>query len=533
MDPWVNSLVQSPLVRSLNTIPSRMSSFAHGVRDNVPPFSMTKEVIDPYTPAGVGWVPDQFGTAPAASNVEQTFSFRIPQSGLLNRAYLRVRAYQPYSAGSARGPLWRLDNPTAAEHVLRESGGVFSSSLNFANCFDNATLSTSNKTIQTLYAPAIAAEVRKMPDAMREFFMASLNGYAAGFTHSTPSSASQLALFRHLYDPAFYEVESGTPLAERANGAQQHLYVDFIIPLPFAVLDQLKDNFQTRFVENLEVKVKMKGAVGITSGTGTSGVNGYRMSLVCLYHNFHDVIENSIRDQNYKRGFPASIYTHDYVREGRIEAPSTGNKLQCFIQSVNLVSEIILQIKRKVPSVTQVSTTATSVGLEYGPMRRDSHSERLNLKITMTGSGRTIWEAYARELGGPDLHDYPLADGHAYGDDLVEQPLKAPVRTTTRAITDAAQTAFLAMTTSTIRVGGCVLGFEGMHCMRFGFQAKDNYYTGGLALQTISNPTITIEALGGSMDNPWNTFTFDVILKTCNMLRIDSDTGIITRTLDV
>ena len=79
------------------------------------------------------------------------------------------------------------------------------------------------------------------------------------------------------------------------------------------------------------------------------------------------------------------------------------------------------------------------------------------------------------------------------------------------------------------------LGFPHLYSMRFGFQAHDSFYTGGLALQTISNPYVEIENLGESLtlwDAGAANYTMDVILKSCIMLRIDSDTGVITTSLD-
>jgi hypothetical protein len=68
--------------------------------------------------------------------------------------------------------------------------------------------------------------------------------------------------------------------------------------------------------------------------------------------------------------------------------------------------------------------------------------------------------------------------------------------------------------------------------MRFGFQTSDEYYSGGLALQTISNPTLIITPPTSTY---WNDslVEFNVYVKHALMVRIDSGTGAITRTLDV
>jgi hypothetical protein len=81
-----------------------------------------------------------------------------------------------------------------------------------------------------------------------------------------------------------------------------------------------------------------------------------------------------------------------------------------------------------------------------------------------------------------------------------------------------------------------------MAILRFGFQTTDEFYSGGIALQTISNPTIKItpRPLQSVIQNHDTTqawtlheLEFDVYVKHANLVRIDSDTGAVTRTLDV
>jgi len=62
----------------MSTVPSKASSFVHGVRDNVPPFSYQKVVV-------------QAWNNPSTTTQDQSHKFRIPQFGTLNRAYLRIK----------------------------------------------------------------------------------------------------------------------------------------------------------------------------------------------------------------------------------------------------------------------------------------------------------------------------------------------------------------------------------------------------------------------------------------------------------
>ncbi len=337
MDPWVNSLVQSPLVRSLNTVPARISSFAHGVRDNVPPFSFSKVVVQPYQTSTT--VPDF------------THKFRVPQFGYLDRAYLRLRMNTKYSTDTnstsgfdGRMP-WVNKSVNGSGSAGTGSLGAYaaaSSSWNYADALTQVSLQTHNKIIETIPAECIAAEVQKMPEGERKFFEKGMNGYAAGAyvpgdTQASFGAGGRLsgpaANDRHdyyaLWDPSASVVEpSSVVAADTLNRLtpEYHNHADFIIPLPFDTMKQLKDNFQTRFVEDLEIHVGTKNYKrGImtgdplksrfdSSGTGSTytGNDHYVPELVLIYHNFHDTIENAVRDQNYKRGFPASIYSHDW-----------------------------------------------------------------------------------------------------------------------------------------------------------------------------------------------------------------------------
>lgn len=512
MDPWINSLVQSPLVRSLNTVPSRMSSFAYGVRDNVPPFSFAKEVIDIST-SGMGWS----ATASNAGAVNPTeFVFNIPESGLLNRAYLRVRYLGKLTRST---PLNNATGTGGAALVGKRERDSQSNSLNFGSIIDSISLKTLNyKDIETIYPSSIAAEVSKMPSCQREFWEEALCGFNAGVVGVKSGFATTTSLlppFTRLYNPYAQHVTSMTDVTAVGGSTvyQQAQAVDFLIPLTFSFLHQLKDNFQTRFVDDLQITVKFKDDAGMAGNGAGSTTTGFRASLVCIYHNFHDVIENSIRDQNFKRGFPASIYTHNHIREANKTA--SGKILTFRIGSRNLISELYLNLLHSAPSDTTVHATALppSTGV-MGPF-----------KFTLSASGRQIWQAYSWELAGPDVADYQLADAHAYGEDLAK-PIRGR-RVYNRSIMYEPDTGSLGQTAFDI----VTLGFPHLHCVRFGFQANDNFYTGGLALQTLSNPTFEIENLGISDWSP--TYTMDLILKTCVMLRIDSDTGVITTSLDV
>jgi hypothetical protein len=285
--------------------------------------------------------------------------------------------------------------------------------MNFAGFIEKISLKTnSSKEIEALYPAIVAAEVQKLPSSQRKFWMMCLNGFAAGpkATYTAANIASNLVTpFTHLWDPfaEAFHYKSGDATVRLIEN-QQNLFVDFLIPLPFSVMHQLKDNFQTRFVENLSLDVTFRSDAGFfrTPAGATSGAAGFQASLVCIYHNFHDVIENSIRDQNYKRGFPASVYSHFAIPETNVTV--AGKIRSCLLSSQNIISEIHCILKRKdggtanYLSYSPPPVQGLPGSLAANPVARAS-GQVGPFKFTIKASGRVIWEAYSWELEGPDV----------------------------------------------------------------------------------------------------------------------------------
>lgn len=586
MDPWVNSLVQSPLVRSLNTVPSRMSSFAHGVKDNVPPFSRNRVVIDPPQNSVV----ERYdmgsttvtNTTPVTSNTSVRYD--IPMYGLLDQAYILVRVigqtsasnldYYPINQPRPEG------NPDAIDMYLSGTAGstgnsaergklieqmlsqpARSTSLNFADVIDSVELRGNTKPIETLYAASIASEVQKMPVSHREFYYNSLTGYAAGTSK-----------WSHHWDPlAGTYVTRNVCASDGSNEAILRLqfnehekvhslpFVDFLIPLPFSTLHQLKDNYQTRFVEPLHINVNLKPMPHVHSSINTLDATkstGYRMSLVCNFHNFHDVIENSVRDQNYKRGFPASVYGYNFNRSYSKLGAATTDTVSLALTGKELIDECIVMIKRKQPvaGITAYNAMSYSVPVVTDTLNQVTalvtkapvplaNQQIPSFFFRLTGSGREIWSGWDFELHGPAGHDFELADGHRYGEDLTIPHVTADeaVHRGRSSHTNGLEYTISGGNLQNIThkdmyfTGSVRKGFShAMFPIKFGIQSNQNFYTGGLALQTISNPTLQITAYSNGAlvtSDFWSKYDAELVLRHSQMIRIDSDTGIITTTL--
>ena len=616
MDPVINSLVQSPLVRSMSTVPSKASSFVHGVRDNVPPFSYQKVVVKAWN-------------NPSKTTQAQSHKFRIPQFGTLNRAYLRVKtinqiptsaastaideadygvaifdsdtikngvipadsAYDtikgkcripwihptqkksevdlnhPFGGGGSVGiyqaaitdpedlksmPFAVADderNFSAAASIIQPDSfmGKSSNAWNVINVLDEMRLTTNGKLIETVYGETIPAEVVKMPQGLREFYIRGMLGWARGDRagafagrHGDQRAWDPSACHRDAYGRM--STSEYLTAAHTQNTMNMNQHAEFIVPVTLSSLKTLSKNYQTRFVEDLELEVKMK-ELGRGFNEFTAGLDltkHHEVELVLIYHNWHDNIENTIRNSNYKRGVPASVYSTNWVRAATTAlAVSDSETLSIPITSRNLVTELLIVARSK--------SAGTSLQVESLKRRKSDYVINLlgefNYKMEFKGSGKTIWSGDARELMGPDTSDYDLSERRLGGGDAAYGGLShisAGVPSSlgtdhgTRSYLDAGTVSMNYNNESVTQCGVDYSFGDNMAILRFGFQTTDEFYSGGVALQTISNPTIELTPYT-NLHEGWleREVEFDVYVKHANLVRIDSDTGAVTRTLDV
>lgn len=612
MDPVINSLVQSPLVRSMSTVPSKASSFVHGVRDNVPPFSFQKVVVQPWN-------------NPSKTSQDQSHKFRLPQFGTLNRAYLRInmnntvptvantvfatedyntifdpsssvakvsgddgeytaikekfripwvhdsqirgevlRNGAPFGAGGGLMPAREgfvnersgLKHTAGTERQMAHGGlivdpankcGTVSNGWNVCNILDEMRLTTNGKLIETVYGETIPAEVVKMPGDLRDFYTKGMLGYKNGGTDGTRQDPP---LYNGAWDPSacmrgasgLFPCETVLTDTDYQKVAQEHQHASFIVPVTLSSLKSLSKNYQTRFVEDLELEVKMKdigrGFNEYSAANLDDATKYHSVELVLIYHNWHDNIENTIRNSNYKRGVPASVYSTNWVRAATTaKVVSDTLPLSIPLTSRNLVTEMVVvaRSKRLPPATFPVACMQRRKSDYTIPLGEEFH-----YTLELTGSGKTIWSASSKELQGPDSGDYDLSDRRLAGGDAAFGGRKA---ITGSCIDDGKQISNLHINASEVTTlgsghisqSGVDVSFgDNMAIMRFGFQTTDEFYSGGIALQTISNPTVKITP-PALLKHKWTDVEveFDVYVKHANLVRIDSDTGAVSRTLDV
>ena len=612
MDPVINSLVQSPLVRSMSTVPSKSASFVHGVRDNVPPFSFQKVVVQPWN-------------NPSTTTQEQSHKFRIPQFGTLNRAYLRIKTVNqvPLATGAVGGPRveesdynsplhdtasstasvdanftalnaqvrfpWihksqvssgvatrqrpfgyggsismtqdslvdpetagsdqaKVAQPYASSNILTDPEayrGDSSNAWNVINILDEMRLTTNGKLIETVYGETIPAEVVKMPQQLRDFYLKGMTGWAcgdiAGGVLSEPNYEQSWDPSACLRDAYGRYMTNENLLGETADTVLINQHANFIVPVPLSSLKSLPKNYQTRFVEDLELEVKMKElARGFNKYSAALDLTRHHVvELVLIYHNWHDNIENTIRNSNYKRGVPASVYSTNWVRAATTAAAVSNTlPLSIPLTSRNLVTELVVVARAKKASgyFSAVDSLNTSKS-DY----RIFLDKEFTYNIELLGSGKTIWSSTNKELTGPDSADYDLTERKmtggdcAYGGAASQNIQFSHARTLTGRGFDTTATQ-VRINAGQVSHGGVDFSFnDNMSIMRFGFQTGDEFYSGGIALQTISNPTIKITPPAVVTGDNWLDvgLEFDVYVKHANLVRIDSDTGAVTRTLDV
>ena len=627
-DPWINSLVQSPLIRTLNSVPSKGNNFYYSIPDNIPPFSMDKVRILP-------------NNAGASDGLQDTYRFRIPQNGYLNRMYLKF-----YVARANTSPTWAM---TAAANtgvgmgglMIDASGtvsgsgriygtGVLSSAWNAARILKEVTLQAHNKVLSRLYGDTIVAHCQRLPFEQRQMWGRLMRGFGSDVAPTT-AITYRSTTNRHLHRrvPWAYNVNCGTPSAgsvlKRPNldnpglgagavaasgltgGLEYTLDLDYTsgeldssknavvyVPLPFSCLQSLAHNFQTRFVEDLELWVTKH-----TLSEIQNVIPGYASAmpeLVCIYHTFHDSIENKIRNWNYKPGVPATIMSYDEVEETDVLYPanpdtadgSAKNTVTVNLRSNHLISEIILIhagvgvskttatpekaetnfIKINVATGTPVGTPGGCPGRSFGQRvtfgvggATVTDSEIVPSYIELQGSGRVLWHSdaveqaadavpYHLQTEGPVTYETALEDtgssfcyaASPFGSALIpfnnaSDAVYIPTANCTQPVTvlgsgnsynsTASPYAFTMNEWRDLQTK--VLYDPISTIIRPTFSAIDSYHTGGIALQSLADPKLVIQFTGACSRD---TAYIRCYVKYRCFIRVDSDTGIVTRTLD-
>lgn len=600
MDPIINSVTQSPFVKSLARIPAKAESFTYGMRDNVPPFSMQKVVVKPWN-------------NPSKTTQKSTHKFKIPQYGTLNRAYLRIRTkneelhndnlriqvsdyddlfdidsnvipldthYKTFQSkyripwihphqltsvirkakpfgggglavlhnGTVRDPdsatlsIAQGDGHYASNIAVSDPGameGNASNGWNVINILENITLSAGGKVIENLYPETIPSEVLKMPPQMCDFYIRGMVGWSAG------DDAGKLLserIYDQPWDPsACYRDVYGRQMpdtlldGDRIHEARNQ-HADFIVPLTLSSLKSLPKNYQTRFSEQMELTVDTKelGRGFNTLTAPTDKTNYHEVELVLIYHNWHSSVEAQLREANYKMKIPAQVYgTNWYKEPGPFKVVSDTETLSIPLTCRNLATEIVIVAKSLDAGSAMVKDTLKTLKSDYTTALEGAFTYNLEFR----GSSKSLWKGTNVELQGPDSSDYELSGRRMRGGDCGYGGSKTWRNGVSTLETNGDNWQDRKISSAQYFSGGVDFSFsDNMSILKFGMQTTDEFYSGGIALQTIANPTLLITPFSGRLsDGKWlnHKIEFEVYVKYANMIEIDGDTGAIRATMNV
>lgn len=237
--------------------------------------------------------------------------------------------------------------------------------------------------------------------------------------------------------------------------------------------------------------------------------NYIKVEALCYFHNFHDSTSQAIRDSNFKPGTPASLLMYntycETVRPIKLSELQSTTSIQALITTNNLVFGTTFFIRRR--SVSPLLSN-----------KRDHYMQTLPIKeVSLTASGQQIYNAVFDEAQLTDVFDHDLASGklgRKYDRRLIAQAIDDPVTGES---------------------------FYVYH-IPYGFSSDMTYNSGSIAFQTLNNPVLNVTVdVGTAASRPFEVtgdpakeeFELVIMHNYFNMMRIDSNTGAITRSLDL
>lgn len=446
MNQVIQSLVQSPYVRTMSAIPSKSEELVHGVENFLPPLSRTKVSVPP-----------KIGRAS-----QDVYQFDIPRRDYLDRLELVFAAKSPRSStimlnGAAISSSESINAEANANPITLVSN-------HHTNVIQRIELYSKNRFIESLDPDAIQHELYCQGKQLPE--------------HLQGVAGERIEYMFHNEGPF---PSKGRPITADAT-LSQFCSAVFVLPLPFCSVSMLRKNLQTSFLETLTVSVETKFSNLFQLNSDSSA--GYSMELVCYYHQFHPNVETVIRNANYKPGIPATLPWWEYVPVLN-QIQSSSKLIQYNLDSDSVCSELLIIPQQK----TNAPKTVTYAWSQMNPY------------FVLTANGEILCETDALDTVQDANYKFNEHDQLLAKDSKSDGPI-------------------------VIRFG-----------MRFG-----ETFTGGLALASLNNVILSIypsraNYLSSAATNEFPTvidaiFDMKVVMKRHYMLRIDSDTGVVSRAIE-
>lgn len=377
-----------------------------------------------------------------------------------------------------------------------------------------------------------------------------------------------------------------------AQGGAFNTYRTFACYFPcfFSFFEDPSMNLDSRFVENLEIDVVVQnydliyaaedlGANTANLGTpaGTAGTNGTNMSIatrtsraplvayngwhssefrqrvkvvntssvsvtgLCYYHNFHDSTSQAIRDANFKPNVPANVLGYNTYAENPVLVSAQtivqGGTVNINLSCNNLTQEIIFLVRRKQRNIAS--------NLQQTHQAFEDFTTTLPIKsISLTGSGQQLYQGTGAECILTDQWDFPLSSVETGCALTNDSGVYADNHASAYAQSKPTCDGFFA------------------YRIPFSFSSDKTYNSGSIALQTINNPVLSIEFfplhgwvinddnLASKLPSVFNLnenmgintelqtvfnndFQIEIYENYWQLIRIDSNTGAVTKSLDL
>lgn len=437
------------------------------------------------------------------------------------------------------------------------------------------TLSTHSRILQTIYPAETLARIYRMDTDSKRKWLSLIRPHITTCPSSIQSGDTQT--------PGYTGSVNTTGVTwQRSDSYSTYRTWTCYFPCFFSFFEEPSSNLDTRFIENIEVDVLVSPVqyiydpcdLGIASARlGTTYAmdssnddrscmttyQGYNtqefrkrvsvidqnhltVSALCYFHNFHDSTNESIRRLNFKPNVPCHILGYNTYQETPVSLSAQqivqGSTIHINLQCTNLVTEVIFMIRRRQKDVT------AHPQLESFPFENTMTTLPIQ-SVSLTACGQQLYSATGVECLLADQWDFSLGSIHS-----------GKNTTNNSSIYADAHESYYAQSKPTCD------GFFGYR-IPFSFSQDKTYNSGSVAFQTLNNPilTITIPPLHGWViqdDNLAvqlgslfnlsenlnqrecdtqtifdNDFQIEVYENYFQLNRIDSNTGVISKSLDM
>jgi hypothetical protein len=457
------------------------------------------------------------------------------------------------------------------------------------------TLSTHNRIIQTIYPSETLARIYRMPYDKKKRFLAMIRPHITAspssvYQNTFAFAGSSLTGGRLTNNVTWLRSAFAGTANDPLGATAQVRTWDCYFPCFFSFFEDPSMNLDTRFVENLEIDCLVNtvqniyaaedlGANVLNLGTpsGSAATEGTNLSIVAqnsrnplvsyngwhssefrqrvkvvndgaltvtalaYYHNFHDSTSQAIRDSNFKPNVPANVLGYNTYSESPVlltaQTIAQGNTININLSCNNLTQEIVFLVRRRQRNI--------AANLIQTKQAFEDFFTTLPIKsVTLTGSGQQLYAATGAECLLTDQWDFPLSSVETGQHTTNNSGIFADNHASMYAQSKPTCDSFFAY-----RIPFC-------------FSADKTYNSGSIAFQTINNPVLSIQMfplVGWVINDDQvaaerpsvfnldenmgtdiglqtvydNDFQIEVYENYWQLIRIDSNTGAVTKSLDL